>query len=66
MHIERGDVLDIVAHPNQQKYPDQKVLIPNIDGYVHAVPFVERGEDRFLKTILPSRKLTKHYKLTKQ
>ena len=66
MHIERGDVLDIIAHPNQQKYPDQKALVLNINGYAYAVPFVEQGEERFLKTIIPSRKLTTQYKLTKQ
>ena len=27
MHIERGDVLDIVAHHNQEKYPNQQLLV---------------------------------------
>jgi uncharacterized DUF497 family protein len=27
MHIERGDLLDIVRHPNQSKYPNQRLLV---------------------------------------
>ena len=61
MHIEQGDVLDIIIHPNPNKYPAQQVLILNVNGYAYAVSFVEQGEDRFLKTIIPSRKLTKQY-----
>ena len=54
-------MLDIIIHPNPNKYPGQQVLILNINRYAYAVPFVEQGEDRFLKTIIPSRKLTKQY-----
>ena len=61
MHIENGDVLDVLAHPNKTKYPHQQVLVVNINDYAYAVPFVERGYERFLKTIVPSRKLTKQY-----
>ena len=61
LHIEKGDVLDIIAHPNPDKYPDQQVFVLNIEGYVYAVPFVENGEERFLKTIILSRKLTRRY-----
>ena len=61
MHIEHDEVLDIIRHPNVEKYPHQKVLIIRIEGYVYAVPFVQDGNKRFLKTIIPSRKLTKKY-----
>lgn len=33
----------------------------NVEGYVCLVPFVETEEKVFLKTIIPSRKLTKKY-----
>jgi len=59
MHIERGDVLDIVAHPNQEKYPNQQLLVVEINDYAYLVPFVENG--KFLKTIIPSRKATRDY-----
>lgn len=59
--IERGKVLDIIAHPNTQKYHNQKIYVININYYVYLVPFVRQGEKIFLKTIFPSRKLTKKY-----
>jgi hypothetical protein len=61
IHIERGDVLDLVAHPNQEKYPGQQILIVEINEYVYLVPFVESSEGKFLKTIIPSRKATRNY-----
>lgn len=62
LHIKQGHVLDIVAHPNKEKYPDQQVIIIHMFDYVYAVPFVEKDDVRFLKTIIPSRKLTKKYR----
>ena len=61
MHIERGDVLDIVAHPNQEKYPNQQLLVVEINDYAYLVPFVENENGKFLKTIIPSRKATRDY-----
>lgn len=61
MHVENGDVIDIIDHPNATKYSHQRVLIIKINEYVYSVPFVEENEIRFLKTIIPSRKLTKQY-----
>ena len=61
IHIEQGDVLDLVAHPNQKKYPDQQIIVIEINEYVYLVPFVESSEGKFLKTIIPSRKATRDY-----
>ncbi len=60
--IEQGHVVDVVDHPNQQKYPGQSIYIVEIDRYIYLVPFVpdEHG-NRFLKTIIPSRKATRDY-----
>ena len=60
-HIERGDLLDIVEHPNQERYQGQRLFIINIDNYGYLVPFIESVEEVFLKTIIPSRKATKKY-----
>jgi hypothetical protein len=60
-HIERGDLLDIREHPNESKYPNQKILIVRMDNYIYIVPYVKDGETLFLKTIIPSRKETKRY-----
>jgi hypothetical protein len=61
MHIENGDVLDLVAHPNKKKYPGQHVIVVEINEYAYLVPFVESSEGKFLKTIIPSRKATSDY-----
>ncbi|NBV69636.1 MAG: toxin [Synechococcaceae bacterium WB4_2_0805] len=54
--IEAGELLDVFEHPNQQRYPGQRVLVVQLEGYVHLVPYVETAEHLFLKTIIPSRK----------
>ena len=59
--IEAGGLLDILAHPNQAKYPKQRVLVVECDNYAYLVPFVEEEGYFFLKTLIPSRKATKSY-----
>ena len=61
IHIEGGDLLDIIRHPNNKKYAKQKVLIIRINYYIYTVPFVESGDNWFLKTIIPSKVFTKKY-----
>ena len=59
--IESGGLLDILAHPNQAKYPRQRVLVVACDNYAYLVPFVEEEDYFFLKTIIPSWKATRDY-----
>lgn len=59
--IESGGLLDILAHPNQAKYPKQRVLVVSCDNYAYLVPFVEEEGYFFLKTVIPSRKATRDY-----
>jgi len=59
--IERGQVLEVVDHPDQRKYPKQKMAIVEIDAYACLVPYVDDENGVFLKTIIPSRKATKKY-----
>jgi uncharacterized DUF497 family protein len=61
--ISHGSVVDVVVHPNQEKYPNQRMFIVRIRGYAFLVPFVETNEEIFLKTIIPSRNATKKYLL---
>jgi hypothetical protein len=63
--IESGGLLDLVAHPNADKYPHQSVMVVVSDGYVYLVPFVEEGDHYFLKTVIPSRKATRDYLKTR-
>jgi uncharacterized DUF497 family protein len=60
-YIDQGQLLDIVEHPNQGKYPGQKIFVVNIGDYAYLVPFVETADEVFLKTIIPSRKATAKY-----
>jgi len=59
--IANGQLLEVVGHPNIDKYPNQKIYILNINDYVYLVPFVENNDAIFLKTIIPSRKATRRY-----
>lgn len=57
-HIERGDLLDILEHPNPDRYAGQRIFVVRRGDYVYLVPFVEDKYTVFLKTIIPSRKAT--------
>jgi len=60
-YIEKGFLLDVLEHPNQEKYKGQKIFVVQIDDYVYLIPFIENEHEVFLKTIIPSRKATKKY-----
>ena len=60
-HISQGFLLDVLEHPNQEKYQGQKIFVVEIDDYAYLVPFVEDEREIFLKTIIPSRKATRRY-----
>ena len=59
--IANGEIISRRIHPNTDKYPNQQIFVLEINGYVWYVPFVETDEEIFLKTIIPSRKLTKEF-----
>ena len=54
-------MFDILEHPNKEKYPNQLLLLIEIDRYVYVVPCVLENDVCFLKTIFPSRKYTSKY-----
>ena len=62
--FESGDIIDVIENPNKKKYPNQRMFVFVKENYVYLVPFVEDNEKLFLKTIFPSRKLTKKYLFT--
>jgi hypothetical protein len=61
MRISTDDLLDIIDHPDLNRYPGQKVFVVQVGDRVVAVPFVEDEETVSLKTIIPSRKMKKLY-----
>lgn len=59
--IQEEKVQEVIDHPNQIRYPNQKIFIVILDNYAYMIPFIEDEEKFFLKTIIPSRKMTKKY-----
>lgn len=61
--IEQGGLVDVLEHPNQQRYAGQMIYVVDVERYLYLVPFVTSADGRrFLKTIIPSRKATRHYR----
>ena len=58
--IKNQQVLAIIQNPSK-KFKNQRVFVVELNDYVYYVPFVKTGDGLFLKTIIPSRKLTKEY-----
>ena len=50
-YIENRQLLAILKHTNQNKYPGQKLFVLEIDNYAYLIPFVETEKEIFLKTI---------------
>ncbi len=61
--IQNGGILDVIRHPDRERYPKQSIIVLNVEGYVWLVPYVKSRGVRFLKTIIPSRKATREYLL---
>lgn len=61
LHLAHGALWKISDHPNQHRYPGQKIYYVVIRDYVYLVPFVRENDEIFLKTIIPSRKATRMY-----
>ena len=59
--IQSGAKVIETDHLNKKKYPNQKIMIVDVDGYAYLVPYVIEENGYFLKTIIPSRKATKKY-----
>lgn len=60
-YLEDGNILAIAE--GQGKYSHQKQFIVAVNNYIYIVPFIDEKDYIFLKTIIPSRKLTKQYLL---
>lgn len=61
--IEKGRLLEVLEHPNPERYPGQRIYVVEIDEYLYLVPFVTQSDGTsFLKTIIPSRKATRSYR----
>lgn len=59
--LQNGDLLDDGRHPNRDKHPNQRMFIVEIHDYAWLVPYVENDDEIFMKTVIPSRKATRHF-----
>jgi hypothetical protein len=59
VQIESSKLIQVLEHPNAERYPDQLLYEVDVDGYVHVVPVIRERCTLFLKTIYPSRKATR-------
>ncbi len=60
--IINGNLLNSVAHHNQIRYPNQRIMHIVCIGKVYCMPYIREEENVFfLKTLYPSQKATKKY-----
>lgn len=60
--INEGRVVDNRIHPNQDRYPGQRIYYVEVRGYIYMAPFVVDADGtHFLKTVIPSRRATRYY-----
>ncbi len=57
--ILNDKVLHDIPHPNREKYPLQRLMIIELNGYAYAVPYLKNDQEVVLKTIYPNRKYKK-------
>ena len=60
--LKEEKLLADITHPSQKR-PNQRLYVVEIKGYAYVVPYVfdTKKQEIFLKTIYPSRALTKIY-----
>jgi len=52
---KKGVLLDF-QHPNTEQYPNQRMMVIEIDNYPHCIPYVMDGDKIVLKTIFKDRR----------
>ena len=57
--IETGFLLDIVEHPDQEKYVNQRIYIVEYESYAYLVPFVQTENRIFFENDLSQQKSDK-------
>ncbi len=60
-HLSHGDLWKEADHPDQEKYPGQRIYFARVNDYIYLVPHIKEEKQIFLKTIIPSRKATRDF-----
>jgi hypothetical protein len=60
--ISEGRLLADIVHTSKER-PSQRIYVIDINGYAYALPYIkdDKKKEIFLKTLYPSRVLTKKY-----
>ena len=68
LSMENEQVVDVMEHPNQEKYKGQIYILVERNNYIYVVPasISDSGEECYLKTIFSSRKYTDKYIRSKE
>jgi len=68
LSIENRQIVEVLEHPNQEKYKGQIFILVERENYVYVVPALisESREECHLKTIYPSRKYTDKFLRSKE
>ncbi len=53
-HLLKGNIWKTADHPDQKKYPGQKIYFVIIENYIYAVPHIIEKEYIFLNTTVPT------------
>lgn len=47
LNIQLGFEVDVFEHPNQDRYPDQRISVVLIEGYAYLIPYMEDDDEIF-------------------
>ncbi len=50
-YIQKGCLIDMLVHNQQDEKPQQRLLVVEIDASLYLVPYIETDESYFLQTI---------------
>ena len=50
-HLSQGDIWMVSDHPNQEKYPKQRIYFVVVENNVYLVPHIIKKDVIFLKTV---------------
>ena len=53
LHLVQGDVWKEAEHPDQKRYPKQRIYFVIVEGYIYLVPYKFEKDNIFLKTTIP-------------
>ena len=62
--LSQGRLLADIPH-RSERYPNQRLLVLELDGEAIVVPYVRSGDAVFFKTAYPSRRMRRRYLASK-